>query len=62
MPLKNIAVIGQERVSVRIDQANELVVEDDHDLVAIQLTPDTAHAMLDCIAGYLQGLKKGDRL
>ena len=65
MALKNIAVIGQDG-TVRLDpQANnwtELVIEDEADLVAIQLSPELARAMMDALAGYLQGRMLEDRL
>jgi hypothetical protein len=62
---KNIAVIGRDG-TVRLDNQGqswtEMVVEDEADLVAIQLSPELARAMMDALAGYLQGRMLEDRL
>lgn len=54
--MKNIAVIGTDG-TVRLDNQGqswtELVVEDQDDLVAIQLSPSLAQAMIDNLRIYL---------
>lgn len=58
---KMIAVVDGHTATVRLDvhySPVELVVEDEHDLAAIQLTPGIAREIIAKLQGYLQAAER----
>ncbi len=58
---KIIAVVDGHTATVRLDVHDspvELVVEDEHDLAAIQLTPAIAREIIAKLSGYLAAAER----